>query len=145
MARWGGRRWNYDIRDALRLTENLFDPKLEMKWRYRGSSSELSWKHGIIWRSNDFCSGWYEYPSSTCLAKLLLYHINTPLEQLKDERDQMNPIAIQVCYEPSLKHNWGRLAKILLAADRRVGKNYTGVWLFMETDQTILNILGSRN
>jgi hypothetical protein len=123
------------------LSEGLFAPKLNMRWKWRGTRFDLLRDDEVIWSSvMDWQPRW-EYVSKTLIARTLNKYINTPVEKLR--RKELEHI-LPSFYEVDVKANLEKLLRIMIAADRRIGKNTISVWLFVEPDITIRNIIGAR-
>ena len=126
----------------MQLSEQLFAPTLDLKWKWEGTNFLLILDSKIIWESKTGATRW-DYPCRSTIARYLLGYIGTPVAKLK--KGDINKIARNAYhYEPAVRDNFLLLGRILLAADRRIGKNIQSIRLFTEPDQRIRNIIGRR-
>lgn len=142
MARYGSKKWKYDERHMMRLSEKLFAPKLRLKWKWKGTSFELRQGETVVWHSLVGAHPW-DFISANRLAGILNHYINTPVDVLK-RGDIAAIVKKQSWHLEEVTDNIARLVNLMIAADRRLGKNIQSVRLFTEPDRVIRNIIGSR-
>jgi hypothetical protein len=127
----------------MRRSEALFVPSLKMEWVWLGTSFELHRNGVMIWTSIIGAQPW-DYPNGNSMARYLLAYMNTPVEQLRRREIEHIQKAVNWYNEKPLVANFNLLAELLLAADRRIGKNLQSLRLFVEPDIRVRNIIGHR-
>ena len=132
-------RWHYDVHKLMKRSEKLFSPSLDMRWRFKGNACEL-WRDGVrIWRSIDGQDHWDQVDQYR-MCRWLLGYLNAPIAALKQRRVETFISRWQLSDRP----NYVKLISILLASDRRIGKNTLGIWLFMEIEPEAMRIIVKR-
>jgi hypothetical protein len=135
-------KWKLDIHTQMRLSEGLFVPSMGLKWHFKGTHVHLTQRGEIIWHSHrDYTGKWYEswdYVSMNAVARLIQVYLHTSVEDIRKDM-----------IEPKLRRHMaskGRreLLAILRACDRRIGRNYQSLMFFIEPNQLIRNLIGSR-
>jgi hypothetical protein len=143
MGWYGRNRWKLDERKLMKLSEGLFAPKLGLKWEWKGTQFNLLQNGELLWCSLAEWTPPWEYPSGKVIAQLLTDYINTPVAKLR--KGDLSDIKIPGWSgEPAISQNYRNLLRLLLVADRRIGKNTLSVWLFTEPDVRYRNIIGAR-
>lgn len=132
----------------MRMSERLFVPSLNLWWKWEATNFLLIQGRGpkgtnpVIWESVTGAPSW-DYIGANCMAKILQSYLNTPVEALK-KKDLEHIVKEGYFYEQAVKDNVAMLARLLLAADRRIGKNLQSIWLFTEPEIEVRNLIGSR-
>ena len=129
-------------REVMKLSESLFVPSLNMRWKWLGTSFELWMGETLIWTSITGAVPW-DYPSANCVAKVLLEYLNTPVVDLKSQ-NIAHVTKSSGWHDELSRKNFDLLPRLLLAADRRIGKNIQSLRLFTEPDIRVRNIIGRR-
>lgn len=139
-------RWYHDIHKAMKRSANLFDPRLGLKWKYFGTHVELRQGNKVLWHSHKNDGGWlysYDYWGLSNIAAMLHNYQSLTIDEIKGVEWAKEPQrrGWVIRDSPEIKIN---LFNILTAADRRVGKNWLSVRLFVEPNPAIRNIIGAR-
>jgi hypothetical protein len=115
----------------MRLSETLFSPRLDLRWCFKGHHIELVFEGECIWHSNLDADGnphaTWDWQDNSIIAEALYRYASTPLEKLKRREVDFRRRLWAVSEDLAL---WNLFA-ILLAADRRIGKNIQSIWLFI--------------
>lgn len=122
-------RYHWNIHRAIECAHKLIAPSLGLRFRVKGHNVVLLHEKKPIWQSTIQSGAFYwDQLDHRDVARVLLKYNSTPVVNLRRrELPEISSWHYELARARLLE-----LQAIMLAADKRLGKNLQSVWLFTE-------------
>lgn len=122
-------RYTWNIYRAIECAQKLLAPELRLRFRVKGHNVVLTRNKELIWESAIVAgSTYWDQLDHRDVARILMRYYSTPVSKLR----RREVPSISSWHQEKASARLNDLQAILLAADKRLGKNLQSIWLFTE-------------
>ncbi len=128
------------IHRRLRISESLFCPSLKLRWQYEGRAVSLKQRNKTIWRWESIGDYWCMGIGVRHLDAALMLYLDQPLDELR-KRNTGSTRILRMFLDANVQLL--ELRDILLASDRRLGRDLQSRWVFGATQCGVARTLAA--